>query len=419
MASRPREAGRQLGVGLRSHDVALRSASRERTRDDDAALGGHTGDGVPLVAEQQPNLTEQRRTDHCLLRVGDLLLVVVGVGAGRRERGAAHAPVTTALVLVVRPKRDRRRFAHLERQAAGRQGLPVRLSRHFLDGPRRTYGVDDCLLVLGLIAPGHLERHLAAVSGRPAERALDDVLPVRRLLGGKRVPGVEGGVAPEEVALAVELRGRRLGQDLDPPATGARVLGGIRVLVDLDLLHGGGADTQRVHLHPVHHQGHAPVAQHARVEETRGRGDHVLVEHGQALEHVLVDGDRIGVGRGTSAHLTRLGVDGDLLAKAGQRQRQADRSRRACPDRHARGARLEPFEAGQDVVAAWRHRVEPKHAGGVGGRGACRGPTSPSGSPPHLARRRRSRPRRYPRPPDRSVAAARSHRLPRRPSPPA
>ena len=57
-----------------------------------------------------------------------------------------------------------------------------------------------------------------------------------RLLGRERVAGVEGRVPEDDVAHAVVFLRARLQHHFDAAPAGPRILGGLRILVDLDLL---------------------------------------------------------------------------------------------------------------------------------------------------------------------------------------
>ena len=119
-------------------------------------------------------------------------------------------------------------------------------------------------------------------------------------LGGEGVAGVEVVVAEEDVKGAVESVGGGFGDDFDATAAPAGIFGGVGVVVDADLLDGGGGHAYVAHLHAVDDEGGAGAA---GVEEAGEGGDVVVVEHRQVVEHRAFDGDGVGVGAG-------LGGDG-------------------------------------------------------------------------------------------------------------
>src|SRR2546427_453781 len=69
------------------------------------------------------------------------------------------------------------------------------------------------------------------------------------------------------IEISVVLPPAGLGENLDAPAAGPRVLRRIRILVDADLLNGRRADIQRAHFHPIDDNGHTPGAERSRIEK--------------------------------------------------------------------------------------------------------------------------------------------------------
>jgi hypothetical protein len=120
--------------------------------------------------------------------------------------------------------------------------------------------------------------------------------------------------------------------------------------------------------HTVHDDRRASVAERAGVEEARYGADQVVIEHGQAVEHRLIDRDGVGVGRGAGADLSRLIADRDLLLERRERERDSQRRRRTSTNRHPRCALLEARERDVHLVASRRDSVEPEIARGIGRR---------------------------------------------------
>src|SRR5437763_1261625 len=78
----------------------------------------------------------------------------------------------------------------------------------------------------------------------------------------------------------------RLGRDLNPAAPRTSVLGGIWILIDLDLLDGGRRNAQTAHFHAVDDDGRPAGAERPGVQEARQGRDDVLVHHRQTFEQV-------------------------------------------------------------------------------------------------------------------------------------
>ena len=98
----PDQAVGQLRVDLCENEVAL-AAARERARDDGAWLARGAEGRLTLVPDEDLELMQQGGAERRLLSEGDLLLMMRESGPGRRQGGAAHAPVLALLVLVCRP----------------------------------------------------------------------------------------------------------------------------------------------------------------------------------------------------------------------------------------------------------------------------------------------------------------------------
>ena len=96
----PDEAFGQLHVRFRPYQIAL-AAARECARHDDTAFRRCAQKRLTLVPDQHLKLVQQRRAEGRLLHEGDLLLVLRGGGARRRERKATDVAIPLALVFEV------------------------------------------------------------------------------------------------------------------------------------------------------------------------------------------------------------------------------------------------------------------------------------------------------------------------------
>ena len=191
----------------------------------------------------------------------------------------------------------------------------------------------------------------------------------RRLRRGERVARVQMRVAEDRVDIAVVLVPAGLGENLDAPAARPRVLGRIRILVDADLLHGRRADVQRGHFHPVDDNGDARVAERARIEKPRHRGDVVVVEHRQAFQHARVNRHRVDIVRRRRPDVGRRVAHGDFLREPGDPQDELLRARSTAGDAHARRRRCEALVPRTQLVLTGGHPVEAERARAVGDRG--------------------------------------------------
>ena len=92
---------------------------------------------------------------------------------------------------------------------------------------------------------------------------------------------------------------------------------GERVVVDLYLLNGGSRDAGSVGLDAVHHQRDTVGSDGVVVEEARHGGDVVLIEDGNAVERIAIDGGGILVGGIVGADGGRRvsGGDGDAFVE--------------------------------------------------------------------------------------------------------
>ena len=193
----PRQALVQVHVRLGAHEIALAAAARERAGDDDAAIRRAAGRRLALVPEEHLKLVHQRRPQDRLLRVGDLLLVMLERRRRAGQRRAAGAAVLVALVLIVRPDRERVLVADLVRDAAGDERAAARLRQRVLNDARRPERVDERLLVVALVVGREHERRLAAVAERSAEEPFEDPPLFRRLRRRERVARVDVRVADD------------------------------------------------------------------------------------------------------------------------------------------------------------------------------------------------------------------------------
>jgi hypothetical protein len=87
---------------LRSRMVVLRAATGERIETDDAGRRGHAFPAFVLIADEQPDLIQERRLDNCQLVIDGVLLSRRPVDArcGETDTGAL---ISLALVVVRRP----------------------------------------------------------------------------------------------------------------------------------------------------------------------------------------------------------------------------------------------------------------------------------------------------------------------------
>jgi len=112
-----------------------------------------------------------------------------------------------------------------------------------------------CGVSLSVYAGGD-EVRVAAVPDRAGDVAVEEAARFRRSGDREAIFCVESGVANEEVSFTViELR-TGLGGDLDASAAWTREFGGVRIVVDADLLDGGRRDADALHLDAVDDEGH-------------------------------------------------------------------------------------------------------------------------------------------------------------------
>ncbi len=209
------------------------------------------------------------------------------------------------------------------------------------------------------------ERGLTAVADGPSQEPLEDP-PLLGWTGrAEGVSGVQRRIAEDDVRVAVVLLRARLDENLDAATARPRVLGRVRVLIDLDLLDGGRAHVEAVDLHPVDYDGRSARPERARVQQLRQRRHVVVVDRRQILERVLIDRDRVGVAGRRGADCPLGAADGHLLPHTGQRQHDPNRGSRAGAHRDPLNGRLEAGETGPYPIGARPHGVEVKGPGAI------------------------------------------------------
>ena len=140
--------------------------------------------------------------------------------------------------------------------------------------------------------------------------------------GAEVILRVEDGVAIDEVDFAVEVGGSGFGDDFDAAAAGAGEFGGVGIVVDADLLNGGGGDACTLHLDAVDDEGDTAGGAGGGVEEGGESGDVVLVEDGEFFQVAAGDADGVAIGGGVGREglfcsdvdllVDGLGVEGDF-----------------------------------------------------------------------------------------------------------
>src|SRR5262249_7396717 len=107
------------------------------------------------------------------------------------------------------------------------------------------------LLIVGAVVPGQRERRLATLAERPADKAFEDPLALRRPGQREGVLRIEPGITQDDVAFPLQLLASRLCEDFNPATALPRVLSGVRILIDLDLLDRGRTHSKGADLHAV------------------------------------------------------------------------------------------------------------------------------------------------------------------------
>ena len=84
----------------------------------------------------------------------------------------------------------------------------------------------------------------------------------------------------------MKIRTPGLGNDLNAASAGARVLGGVRIIINLDFLNRRRRYTCSIRLHPVNDDRHSARRDRAGIEESRHGTDIVLVEDRQIVHRL-------------------------------------------------------------------------------------------------------------------------------------
>ena len=143
------------------------------------------------------------------------------------------------------------RWREIVRDAHGGLAVVARGEDVLDDRAGGSDGVDDCGGVLLAPCAGGDEAGVAAAADGAAEVAFVDATVLGRADRSEVIIGVEDGVAKDKVGFAVEVGRAGFGDDFDSSAAGAGELGGVGVVVDADLLDGGGGDAGALHLYAV------------------------------------------------------------------------------------------------------------------------------------------------------------------------
>src|SRR6266849_6644057 len=157
-------------------------------------------------------------------------------------------------------------------------------------------GIDDALLVVEIFVECQQETGALAVSNRSGDGPFVVLAALGRLHNREGVGSIEDGVTKKKIERSVIGRRAAFGHDFQAGPAGARKARGVRVVVDLYFLHSRGSDARAVGLNAVYHKCDAVGSGGVVVEKTRHGGDVVLIEDGNAVESVAVDGVDILVG---------------------------------------------------------------------------------------------------------------------------
>ncbi len=146
------------------------------------------------------------------------------------------------------------------RQANGEFRIP-RGRRHVcLESAARVLGrrhngrVDHRVKILLRTIGREQEGGVFAAAGGSGQESFIDAALLERLVGREVLLSVQAVVAEGEVELAMVIGGRGLADDLNLAAPGVVVLRRVWVLIDVDLLDGGGRDGHTIGLNAIHHQ---------------------------------------------------------------------------------------------------------------------------------------------------------------------
>ena len=162
-----------------------------------------------------------------------------------------------------------------------------------------------------------------------------------------------------------------LRDDLDPAPALSVVLRGVWVLVDPDLLDGGGRHEHAVGLRPVHDEGDAVGADCSLVEKRREGSDDVLIEDGQAVQQLPIHGGSIAIlaGMGREPAIS----DRHFLRDRSDLEGDAEGGARTPSDGGAHPGGFEPVESHLHLILAGGDLLEEETTVGVGLQGADHG----------------------------------------------
>ena len=270
--------------------IGLRPTAAEGIEHDDLRRRGGTVPMLVLIADQDPNLMQKRRGDDRLLIVDGVLLDGGPVDACRRQRHAADALVALALV-VVRRRQDHRVVPPLlMRHRAGCERVAVGIGHVGPDGPQRVLRHHRRLGIFRIVLHREREPGVVGLPQRTTEKAFGNAPLLGWLRHGKGIAGVQRRIAKHDSRRARVMLRPRLRHNFDAPAPWLTKLRCVRVLIDFDLLDGGGGQCERIDLDAVDDEHHAVGADGRRIEKSGHRADHVFIEDGKILERVLVHG---------------------------------------------------------------------------------------------------------------------------------
>ena len=273
--------------------------------------------GLELVADEEVELVEQVRRDDASPGDVDLVLVVGGVGGGFGEGGAASAVILGGSIFVGVAGPELVAAAGVVEESGGGEVVVFGGRDGFMDGASGEDGVDDGLGVVGVRFAVEEEGVVFRMAEGTGEGAFLVEAALGRLDGRERVAGVEDGVAEEEVEGAVEFLGAFFGGDFNASTSGAGEEGGVGILVDLDVLDGGGGNAGAVDFHAVDDERDAVGAGGVVGKEAREGADVVHVEDGEVIEVSTIDSVGGLVVGGFDGELRGVaGVDGDALLDA-------------------------------------------------------------------------------------------------------
>ena len=113
--------------------------------------------------------------------------------------------------------------------------------------------------------------------------------------------------------------------------------------------------------------GGGPIrAKRAAVQKTRHRGNHVLVEYGQVIQSLPVQGGRVTVFAWICSDSGGIFINGDLLIERFYRENDSQPARRSRADRNFGAIALETLFMRTNFVTSRLKSVEAKSARGIG-----------------------------------------------------